>query len=76
MPTDIPSQSRRANMFIAVLLIAALAGAQELTPQKLFEAGKYQEAIDKVKARDDAPRDQIYLPFAKTVRLPPDSAPS
>ena len=48
-------------MFIAVLLIAALAGAQDVTPRKLFEAGKYQEAIDKVKARDDAPRDQIYL---------------
>jgi tetratricopeptide (TPR) repeat protein len=48
-------------MFIAVLLIAALAGAQEATPQKLFEAGKYQEAIDNVKARADAPLDQIYL---------------
>jgi len=48
-------------MFIAALLIATLAGAQEATPQKLFEAGKYQEAIDKVKGSDDAPLDQIYL---------------
>lgn len=48
-------------MFIAVLLVATLASAQEATPQKLFEAGKYQEAIDNVKARADAPQDQIYL---------------
>jgi tetratricopeptide (TPR) repeat protein len=48
-------------MFIAVLLIAAFTSAQEATPQKLFEAGKYQEAIDKVKARDDAPREEVYL---------------
>jgi tetratricopeptide (TPR) repeat protein len=60
-PTDVPSPSRGANMFIALLLIAALASAQDATPQKLFEAGKYQEAIDKVKSRDDAPPDQIYL---------------
>ena len=31
------------------------------TPQKLFESGKIQEAIDSIKARADAPPDQVYL---------------
>jgi len=53
-------------MFIAALLLtAAVAGAQAkapaATPQQLFESGKYQDAIDKIKARGDAPPDQIYL---------------
>ena len=49
-------------MFIAMLLtITVAATAQEATPQKLFESGKYQEAIDKVKGRADAPQDQVYL---------------
>jgi tetratricopeptide (TPR) repeat protein len=50
-------------MLIALLsLTVALAtAAQEPTPQKLFESGKYQEAIDKVRAHADAPQDQIYL---------------
>jgi tetratricopeptide (TPR) repeat protein len=49
-------------MFIALLLTASLAGAaQDATPQKLFESGKYQEAIDAVKAQPDAPQDQIHL---------------
>ena len=49
-------------MFIALLLTVSLVGAaQGGTPQKLFESGKYQEAIDSVKARPDAPQDQIYL---------------
>ena len=51
-------------MFLALLLTFSVAGvAQEAppTPQKLFESGKYQEAIDRVKARPDAPQDQIYL---------------
>jgi tetratricopeptide (TPR) repeat protein len=48
-------------MFIAVLLTLAAAVAQEATPQKLFESGKYQEAIDNVKARGDAPQDQVYV---------------
>ena len=54
-------------MLMAVLFtVAALAPApqpaqQELTPRKLFESGKYQEAIDGVKAQADAPKDQIYL---------------
>ena len=53
-------------MFIATLLTLILfAGAQDAapqdTPQKLFEAGKYQEVIDQVKARADSPQDLIYL---------------
>jgi len=51
-------------MLMAVLLtVAVLAPAQqpEVTPRKLFESGKYQEAIDSIKAQADAPKDQIYL---------------
>jgi tetratricopeptide (TPR) repeat protein len=51
-------------MYIALLLTLSVAvGGQDAppTPQKLFESGKYQEAIDAVKARADAPHDQIYL---------------
>jgi tetratricopeptide (TPR) repeat protein len=50
-------------MLIAhLLLVAAVAtAAQEPTAQKLFESGKYQEAIDKVKAHADAPQDQVYM---------------
>ena len=52
-------------MFIAVLLLTATAAAQaqkpQLTPQQLFESGKYQEAIDQIKSSADAPPDQVYL---------------
>jgi tetratricopeptide (TPR) repeat protein len=49
-------------MFITLLLtISVAAVAQEATPQKLFESGKYQEAIDNVKARSDAPQGEVYL---------------
>jgi tetratricopeptide (TPR) repeat protein len=49
-------------MFIALMLtVAVTAAAQDATPQKLFESGKYQEAIDKVKGSSDAPQDQVYL---------------
>lgn len=49
-------------MFIGLLLIVSVAGAaQDASPQKLFESGKYQEAIDKVKSRPDAPPEQIYV---------------
>ena len=50
-------------MLIAVLSLTLniATAAQEPTPQKLFESGKYQEAIDKVKAHADAPQDQVYL---------------
>jgi tetratricopeptide (TPR) repeat protein len=48
-------------MFLAVWLTFAAAVAQDASPQKLFESGKYQEAIDNVKARPDAPQDQIYV---------------
>jgi len=41
-------------------LTITLAPAQD-SPQKLFESGKYQEAIDNVKGRSDAPREEIYL---------------
>src|SRR5689334_20048078 len=52
-----------AAMLIAILslTLAVTTAAQEPTPQKLFEAGKFQEAVDKVKARADAPQDQVYL---------------
>src|SRR5262245_57390022 len=50
-------------MLIAQLLLAVAVAttAQEPTAQKLFESGKYQEAIDKIKAQSDAPQDQVYL---------------
>ena len=50
-------------MLIAVLslMLNIATAAQEPTPQKLFESGKYQEAIDTVKAHADAPQDQVYL---------------
>jgi tetratricopeptide (TPR) repeat protein len=48
-------------MLFAVWLTFAAAVAQDASPQKLFESGKYQEAIDNVKARPDAPQDQIYV---------------
>jgi tetratricopeptide (TPR) repeat protein len=49
-------------MLIAVLLTITLAPvAQDTSPQKLFESGKYQEVIDSVKGRSDAPQDQVYL---------------
>jgi tetratricopeptide (TPR) repeat protein len=49
-------------MFTTVLLTLSVAvGMQEASPQKLFESGKYQETIDSVKARADAPQDQVYL---------------
>ena len=53
-------------MFITALLLTASVAvsaqkAPQLTPQQLFESGKYQEAIDKIKARGEAPPDQVYL---------------
>jgi tetratricopeptide (TPR) repeat protein len=53
-------------MFIAVLLFAtATAAAQaqkpQLTAQQLFESGKYQDAITKIKSTPNAPPDQVYL---------------
>ena len=50
-------------MFIAVMLFIAASQAQkpQLTPQQLFESGKYQEAIDKIKSSGDAPPEQVYL---------------
>lgn len=49
-------------MLVAVLLTAAVATfVQDVPPSKLFEAGKYQEAIDRIKAQPDAPKDQVYL---------------
>jgi tetratricopeptide (TPR) repeat protein len=50
-------------MFIILLLTGSVsvAAAQGATPQKLFESGKYQEAVDTVKAQPGAPPDQIYL---------------
>ena len=51
-------------LFALMLTVAAVTAAGQEpppTPQKLFESGKYQEAIDGVKARADAPPDQVYL---------------
>jgi tetratricopeptide (TPR) repeat protein len=49
-------------MLIALLLTVAVSGAaQDATPQRLFESGKFQEAIDAVKAQPEAPPDQTYL---------------
>src|SRR5262245_19739352 len=58
-----------ATMLIAVLLLTTSIAAvpqskpakPDVPPQQLFESGKYQEAIDKIKSREDAPSDQIYL---------------
>jgi tetratricopeptide (TPR) repeat protein len=47
-------------MLVALLLTITLAPAQD-SPQQLFQSGKYQEAIDKVKSESDAPKDQVYL---------------
>ena len=50
-------------MLLAQLLFAVAVGtaAQDVSAQKLFESGKYQDAVDKVKAQADAPQDQVYL---------------
>lgn len=50
-------------MLIALALtVTVVAGAyQDASPQKLFESGKYQEVVDKVKSASDAPPDQVYL---------------
>ncbi len=49
-------------MFIAMLLALTIApAAQDASPQKLFESGKYQEAIDTVKKRSDASPEDVYV---------------
>jgi len=49
-------------MFIALLLAITIApAAQDASPQKLFESGKYQEAIDSVKNRSDASPEDVYV---------------
>ena len=50
-------------LFAVMLTLVVSAGGQDPkpTPQKLFESGKYQEAIDSVRERSDAPEDQVYL---------------
>jgi len=48
-------------MLIALALAVAVLAGQDPTAQKLFEAGKYQEAVDKTKTHNDAPQDQVYL---------------
>jgi protein O-GlcNAc transferase len=51
-----------ATLVTAVLLAHAQAPpAQTPSHQALFEAGRTQEAIDQIRAREDAPRDQIFL---------------
>jgi tetratricopeptide (TPR) repeat protein len=46
---------------VVFAIVAAVAQAAPPTPQKLFESGKVQEAIDSIKAKADVPPDQIYL---------------
>ena len=49
-------------MFIALLLAITIApAAQDASPQKLLESGKYQEAIDSVKNRSDASPEDVYV---------------
>jgi tetratricopeptide (TPR) repeat protein len=49
-------------MFIAMLLAITIAPtAQDASPQKLFEAGKYQETVDAVKKRSDASPEDVYV---------------
>jgi tetratricopeptide (TPR) repeat protein len=52
-------------MYICFALLltgsVAIAAQDAPSPQKLFESGKYQEAIDAVKGRAGAPQDLIYL---------------
>ena len=49
-------------MFIALLLAITIApAAQDASPQKLFESGKYQEAIDTVKKHSDASPEDVYV---------------
>jgi len=49
-------------MFIALLLAVTITpAAQDASPQKLFESGKYQEAIDTVKKRSDASPEDVYV---------------
>ena len=48
-------------MLTTLLLAITIAPAAQDSPQKLFEAGKYQEAIDTVKKSSDAPSDQVYV---------------
>jgi tetratricopeptide (TPR) repeat protein len=49
-------------MFIALLLaITMVPAVQDASPQKLFESGKYQEAIDSVKNRSDASPEDVYV---------------
>jgi tetratricopeptide (TPR) repeat protein len=48
-------------MFLALLLTLTVAGAQDASPQKLFESGKYQQVVDAIKSRSDAPPEEVYL---------------
>jgi tetratricopeptide (TPR) repeat protein len=49
-------------MFLAVLLtITTAAVVQDPSPQKLFESGKYQDAVDRIKDKNDASKEEIYL---------------
>jgi tetratricopeptide (TPR) repeat protein len=50
------------TMFIAMLLAITIApAAQDASPQKLFESGKYQAAIESVKKRSDASPEDVYV---------------
>ena len=49
-------------MCIALLLAITIApAAQDASPQKLFESGKYQAAIESVKKRSDASPEDVYV---------------
>jgi tetratricopeptide (TPR) repeat protein len=55
---------QEGTMLFAMILTIAMTAAGQApapSPQKLFESGKYQQAIDSIQAHSDAPPDQVYL---------------
>jgi tetratricopeptide (TPR) repeat protein len=64
---DVYHRNQVRIMFIAVLLFTTAAAAaqaqkpQQLTAQQLFDSGKYQDAITKIKATPNPPPEQAYL---------------
>jgi tetratricopeptide (TPR) repeat protein len=53
--------TRMKGFALATALVLLASQQADLPPQKLFESGKLQEAIDSIKQHPDAPPDQVYL---------------